>query len=112
MEEKNFMYDKNFDRLVISNKKSDDKIYGSVRILNTTLDFTTDNRIVNVEIKRVSDYLEELGLDPSILNELKDAQLICKQYRDGYMIYFILKKKKGIVERVPFNVPMKQKIIA
>ena len=112
MEEKNFMYDENFDRLMISNKKSKDKIYGSVRVLNVTLDFTTDNQIVNVEIKKISDYLKEIGLNPSILDDLNDVQLISKQYRDGYMIYFILKTNKGIIERVPFNVPMEQAINA
>jgi hypothetical protein len=105
---KNFFYDDFSDRLMISCKKAGDKISGSVRVLNVTLDFTTDNRIINVEIKNVSDYISSLGLNPNILGDLEDAQLMFKQYRDGYVVYFLLKPKLGNIERIPFNVPMKQ----
>ena len=101
-----FMYNEDFDRLMISCKKQDDTIYGSVRMLNLVLDFTTDNRIVNVEIRNVSEYLSSLGLNPDILNDLQDAQIVSKQYRDGYLIYFILKSNNGTIERIPFNVLM------
>jgi len=111
MVEKNFMYDEFSDRLMISCKKPSDKITGSVKILNATFDFTTDNKIVNVEIKNASDYISSLGLKSNILEELSDAKLVCKQYRDGYVIYFILKPKQGDIQRVPFNLPMKSGLI-
>ena len=60
------MYDKDLDRLMISCKKPNDKISGSVRIMNVTLDFTTDNRVVNVEIRNATDYLSELGFNSDI----------------------------------------------
>jgi hypothetical protein len=101
-----FFYDEFSDRLMISCKKPSDKINGSVRVLNVTLDFTTDGRIANVEIRNISDYIASLGISADILNNLEDAKLNFKQYRDGYMIYFILKAKQGNVERIPFNVPM------
>ena len=104
---KNFFYDYFSDRLMISCKKPEDNITGSVRALNVTLDFTTDNRIVNVEIRDISDYLSSIGVNPKILKDLDDANLIFKQYRDGYLIYFILKPRQGNIERIPFNVPMK-----
>ena len=104
--ENNFLYDDFSDRLMISCKSPNDKISGSVRVLNVTLDFTTDNRIVNVEIRNISDYITSIGLNADILNELEDAKLMFKQYRDGYMIYFILKSKHGNIERIPFNVPL------
>lgn len=107
----NFMYDEDLDRLMISCKKQGDIIYGSVRVLNVTLDFTTNDKIVNVEIRNVSEYLSSLGLNASILSDLEDANLISKQYRDGYLIYFLLKPAHGNIERVPFNVPM-NKVLA
>jgi len=69
------MYDENLDRLMVSCKRQDDVIYGSVRVLNAVLDFTTDNRIVNVEIRGISEYLSSLGLDVNILNNLQEAKL-------------------------------------
>ena len=51
-----FMYDKDLDRLMIFNKlKADEKVYGSVNILNLTLDITTKNRIANIEIRDISE---------------------------------------------------------
>ena len=44
-----FLYDEMSDRLFISMKKDSDRIYGSVRLLNLTLDFSTDNSVVNIE---------------------------------------------------------------
>jgi len=112
MIEKNFFYDEFSDRLMISCKKQDDKISGSTRILNVTLDFTTDNKIVNIEIRNVSDYISSLSLNADILKNLSDAELICTQYKDGYVIYFILKSKQGNIERIPFNLPMSNLINA
>ena len=105
---KNFFYDDFSDRLMISRKMPEDKISGSVKVLNVTLDFATDGRIVNVEIRKVSEYISSLDLNPDILNNLESADILFKSYRDGYIIYFILKPKQGTVQRIPFNIPMQQ----
>ena len=109
--EKNYFYDEFPDRFMISCKKSDEKVIGSARILNVTLDFASSGKIVNVEIKNISEYLSSLGLNSEVLNDLEDAQLMFKQYRDGYVLYFILKPKHGNIERIPFNIPMKQSLV-
>jgi uncharacterized protein YuzE len=109
--EKNYFYDEFSDRFMISCKKSDEKVVGSVRVLNVTIDFASNGKIVNVEIRNISDYLSSLGLSSNVLTDLEDAQLMFKQYRDGYVLYFILKPKHGNIERIPFNVPMKQALL-
>lgn len=97
------MYDDFSDRLFISCKKDSDKIYGSVRVLNLIIDFTTDNRAVNFEIVGASKYLESVGINPTILNKLTGAEIVFQQKRDGYLIYFILQSGKQ-VERIPYNI--------
>ena len=109
--EKNYFYDEFSDRFMISCKKTNEKIVGSVRVLNVTLDFANNGKIVNVEIRNISEYLSSLGLNSMVLTDLEDAQLIFKKYKDGYVLYFILKPKHGNIERIPFNVPMKQSLI-
>jgi len=111
MMEKNYFYDEFSDRFMISCKKSDEKVVGSVRVLNVTLDFASNGKIVNVEIRNISEYLFSLGLNAGVLNDLKNAQLMFKQYRDGYVLYFILTTAQGNIERIPFNVPMKQNLV-
>jgi len=73
--EKNFMYDSFSDRLFISNKRDKDKVAGSIKYLNLTIDINTDNQIVNIELKKASDFLSSLKISPSILENLKKAEI-------------------------------------
>lgn len=98
-----FHYDDFSDRLFISCKEDCEKIQGSIRVLNLTIDFTTENKAVAVEISQASKYLESLGIDSKILNNLTKAELVFQQKRDGYLIYFILHAGSQI-ERIPFNI--------
>ena len=98
-----FMYDNFSDRLMISCKKDSDVITGSIRFLNLNIDFTSNNRIANIELRKASDYIESIGLNPKILNNLTDVQLMFRQCRDGYLIYFILQSKNK-TERIPYNI--------
>jgi hypothetical protein len=102
---KNFFYDDFSDRLMISNKKPEERVIGSARLLNATLDFTSSDKIVNIEIRNISDYLKSIEIDTSILKELISAEIKYKQYHDGYMIYIILSSPSK-TEKIPFNVPM------
>lgn len=102
-----FMYDDFSDRLMISCKKDSEKVIGSIRFLNLNIDFTSNNKIANIELKKASDYIKSLGMNPKILNNLTDAQLMFKQCRDGYLIYFILKTANK-TERIPYNVQSKK----
>lgn len=98
-----FHYDDFSDRLLISSKTDSDTMYGSIRLLNLIIDFNTNNKPVNVEIKQVSKYLKAIGIDPAILNKLTNAEVVFEQKKDGYLIYFILHAGKQ-VERVPYNI--------
>src|SRR3989338_9619183 len=91
-----FCYDDLSDRLMISCKDKEDVVIGSSQFMNLTLDFTSDNRVVGVEIKGISKMLKSLEINPDILNKLTGAELVFKQIRGGYLIYFLLKTKEGI----------------
>ena len=103
MEKKNFLYDDFSDRLLISRKQEGDVVAGSVRFLNLVIDFTTENKIINIELRKASDYLKSLGVNPKILDNLTDARLMFKQCRDGYLISFVL-QSGDCVERIPYNI--------
>ena len=105
-----FHYDDFSDRLFISCRDENEKVYGSVRVLNLTIDFTTENKAVGVEIVQASKYLESLCINPDILNKLTSAELVFEQIRDGYLIYFILHAGNQI-ERVPYNIIAEQPVI-
>lgn len=103
MKKCSFLYDDFSDRLMISCKKDSDKIIGSVGILNLILDFTANNKIANIELKKASDYLKSLKINPDILNHLTNAEIVFRQCRDGYLIYFLLQSGERI-EKIPYNI--------
>ena len=105
-----FHYDDFSDRLFISCRSESEKVYGSVRVLNLIIDFTTENKAVSVEIMQASKYLESLGINPEILDRLTNAELVFNQKRDGYLIYFILHAGNQ-VERIPYNIIAEKPIL-
>ena len=103
-----FMYDDFSDRLMIATKKEVEVIAGSVRILNTVLDFTAEGRIANIELFEISDYLESMGISSSILNKITGAEFSFRLIRNGYLIMVLLKNGKKI-ERIPYNIHLPNK---
>ena len=91
MEKKNFDYDDFSDSLIISRKKSGEKIQGSAEIGDLILDFTSNGKIVNVEIRHISKFLEMMKLNANILNELSGANLIIKPQKNAVSIFIVLK---------------------
>src|SRR3989344_4886840 len=100
---KTFMYDEDLDRLMIFNTlKDDEKVFGSVNILNLIIDITTKNRIANIEIRNVSDYLKSIDKDPGILKTLNSAKINIMQVRGGFIIQIVLVGLNKI-EKIPYT---------
>ena len=111
MERRTFVYDENLDRLVVFNTlDKDDKIYGSVNIFNLVIDFTTRNKIANIEIMNVSEYLQSLNINPNILQRLDESQIILKQMRGGFLLTVLLRFDNKSVT-VPFSLPAEDKAV-
>lgn len=106
-----FMYDEGLDRLMIfNNVGEDEKILGSVNILNLILDITTKNRIANIEIKNISDYLKSLDKNSEILQNLESAKINVTQVRGGFHIQILLIGLNQ-TEKIPYTIPTKEEIL-
>ncbi len=106
-----FMYDEDLDRLMIfNNLQNGEKVYGSVNILNLILDITTKNRIANIEIRNISDYLKSIEINPSILKTLDSAKINITQVRGGFLIQIVLVGLNRI-EKIPYTIPTEEKIL-
>src|SRR3989338_8823976 len=104
-----FMYDEDLDRLMIfNNLKADEQVYGSVHILNLVLDITTKNRIANIEIRNVSEYLKSIDKNPDILKMLNSAKISVLPVRGGFIIQIILEGLNKI-EEIPYTIPTEEK---
>ena len=91
MERKNFDYDYVSDSLIISRKREGEMVQGSAEIGNLVLDFTSEGRIVNVEFREISKFLEMMKVDFNILNGLEGAELIVQEQNGAVSLFAILK---------------------
>ena len=91
MEGKNFDYDDISDSLIISRKQADEKVQGSAEIGNLILDFTSNGKIVNVELQHISKFLEIMNVNPNILNELTAVDLIVQKQKGAVFLLAVLK---------------------
>ena len=112
MEEKNFDYDDISDSLIISRKKSEDVMQGSAEIGNLILDFNSNGKIVNVEFQKISDFLRMMNVNPDILQELEDAELIVHEQR-GAISLFALLKTPTLNQPIPLAIiPVNKRLIS
>lgn len=106
-----FMYDEDLDRLMVFNTiNKDEKVYGSVNILNLIMDITTKNRIANIEIRNVSEYLKSIGQSSDILKKLESAKINIAQVRGGFVVQILLMGLNKI-EKIPYTIPTQEKLI-
>ncbi len=91
MEKKNFDYDDISDSLFISRKQPDEKVQGSAEIGNLILDFTKAGKIVNIEVRNISKFLEMMNVLPDILNELEEVDLIVQEQRGAVSLFIVLR---------------------
>jgi len=110
MKKDTFMYDEDLDRLMIfSDLKDDEKVYGSVNMLNLVLDITNKNRIANLEFRNISDYLISLDKNTDILKNLDSAKIVIQQVRGGFLMNIILISQNK-TEKIPYPIATEEKI--
>jgi len=75
MERKNFSYDELGDSLIISNKSKKDIVKKNLMFDDFIFSVTGEGKITSLEIKNATLVLEEMGLNPNILDNIKNAKL-------------------------------------
>ncbi len=75
---KNFHFDEDYDNLIISQKNENDVIKENFMFDDFIFSLTEQGKIAGIEIMNVSDYLDELGIKPTILREIINAGINVK----------------------------------
>lgn len=92
-----FIYDKEYDNLIISNKEPNEKVKNNYMFDDFIISVTGRGKIVSLEILDVSSYFKQIGFDPKILNSVKNVELIVNVKKDfisiGFSIFSMIKKK-------------------
>ena len=104
---KKFSYDEYTDNLIISCKADDEKVKSNFAFDNFVISITGGGKIVGLEIKDVSQLLEEMKIDSSLLDHIESVKLIVSPKRDSIFIGFVIKCIKNKDQMVPVShVPM------
>lgn len=112
MEKKNFDYDDISDSLFISRKQQHEKVQGSAEIGNLILDFTNEGKVVNIEFRRISKFLEMMNVTPKILDELTEVKLIVEKQRGAVSFFAILQTLQS-KQPIPLaTIPIRQNLIS
>ena len=86
--EKNFDYDELTDSLIISNRTEQDIVKENFMFDDIVLSLTKEGKISGIEILDASNYLREVGMNPEILQNIKNEELKIVQKRDSVVIMF------------------------
>ena len=97
MEKKtNFIYDKDYDNLIISNKQENEKVENNYIFGDFIISIAGNGKVVSLEILQVSNYLKKIGFDPKIMENIQNIELMVEAERDyvqvSFQIFSLLKQ--------------------
>ena len=75
MEKKKFHYDEYGDSLIISNRQENEKVRENFEVGDIIFSLTGKGKIVSIEIRAVSSFLESCNINPNILKNIKKVSL-------------------------------------
>ncbi len=99
-----FHYDSEYDSLMISNKQENEIVKHNFMFDDFVISMTGKGKIVGLEIKSASNFLEELGYDPEVLNSIKDTNLVITPKRDTVFIGFnLISEHPKFSQKIPIT---------
>jgi len=99
-----FHYDSDYDNLIISNKRENEIVKHNFMFDDFVISMTGKGKIVSLEIKDASNFLEESGYNPEILNNIKDTNLVITPKKDTIFIGFVLESSNPeFIQKIPIT---------
>lgn len=105
MVRKNFSYDDCSDSLIVSNRQENEIVKNNFEVGNIIFSLTGKGKIVSIEIREFSSFLESCNLDPNIVNSINNMEFIITPKKDT--IFLVL--KIGFLEEgveISKNIPL------
>lgn len=109
MERRNFSYDEFSDSLIVSNRQENEIVKDNFEVGDIIFSLTGKGKIVSVEIRGFSNFLDNCDIDPKILNNLKNVELRVIAKKET--IFLVLKMEtlegeKIISKDIPLVLPL------
>ena len=89
MGRKNFSYDEYSDSLIVSNRNEEDSVEDNFEFGDIVFSLARNGKILGVEIRGVSNFLESCDINSDILKNLRNAKL--KVIPKRGIIFLVLK---------------------
>jgi hypothetical protein len=101
-------YDEDIDSLIVSSIEDNEKVRKSFIFGDFIISTTGKGKVVSLEIREFSHFLEEVGLDINqIKDNLDDMHLIVKPRKELLFIGVGVEGKKPIIKQIPvMNIPL------
>jgi len=109
MEKKKFSYDKYSDSLIVSSRQENEIVKNNFEVGDIIFSMTGKGKIVAIEIREFSSFLESCNIDTAILENLSDVELKILPRRETIFIALNLKFLEGAVtlsKSIPLVVPL------
>lgn len=109
MENKNFHYDEFSDSIIISNKQENEKVIDNFEIGDIIFSLTGKGKIISIEIRGFSSFLNSCNIAPEILENLKNIQFSVVPKNKSLFLLLKIESAQGqtiVLNNVPLVVPL------
>ena len=109
MENKRFHYDEYSDSLIISNRQENEFVKENFEVGDIIFSLTGKGKIVSIEIRGASSFLESCDINPEILKEADNIELQIVPKRGTIFLILKIESVQGshvISKNIPLVVPI------
>jgi len=109
MERKRFSYDEYSDSLIVSARQEGEVVRENFEVGDIVFSLTGKGKIVGIEIKEVSGFLESCDVNPEILREIEDVELRVVPKRETIFLVLKIETVAGasvVSKDIPLVVPL------
>ena len=106
---KNFSYDGYSDSLIVSNKQENEVVKDNFEVGDIIFSLTGKGKIVGIEIREFSSFLETCNIDLNILRNIENIQLTIIPKRDTIFLILKIESLENEVilsKNIPLVVPL------
>lgn len=109
MERKNFSYDSYSDSLIVSNRQENEVAKNNFEVGDIIFSLTGKGKIVAIEIREFSSFLESCNINPNIAKSINDVELKILPKKDTIFLVLkisFLERQVALSKNIPLVLPL------
>ena len=109
MEKKNFSYSEIDDSMIVSNKQENEIVKNNFEVGDIIFSLTGRGKIVSIEIREFSSFLESCNIDPKIIKMMNQAELKVIPKKDALFLILkigFLEGQIALSKNIPLVMPL------